>query len=161
MSCMCYIKTHGSVSCGPRNQENLSVRQTSVYFTGVKKHRFHASVARNSLSRNTQNFLCKFPPGGAPPIPNLSWIHQAVPEICAFKVLIFFVFFFSFFFFSQHFLNHYNSCVLCWIALKFGPPLENIRMYLWFNFCSNWLKKHWVLNDFQNFQVWSFVAPTG
>ena len=27
------IKTHGSVSCGPRNQETLGVRQTSVYFT--------------------------------------------------------------------------------------------------------------------------------
>jgi len=34
------IKTHGSVSCGPRNQENLGVRQTSVYFTGVKKMPF-------------------------------------------------------------------------------------------------------------------------
>ena len=34
------IKTHGSVSCGPRNQENLDMRQTSVYFTGVKKTPF-------------------------------------------------------------------------------------------------------------------------
>ena len=34
------IKTHSSVSCGPRNKENLGVRQTSVYFTGVKKMPF-------------------------------------------------------------------------------------------------------------------------
>ena len=34
------IKTHGSVSCSPRNQENLGVQQTSVYFTGVKKMPF-------------------------------------------------------------------------------------------------------------------------
>ena len=158
---MCWhIKTHSSVSCGARNRETLGMEQTSVYFT-VKIH-FHASVAQTSLSRNTQNFLCKFSRGGAPPIPNLSWIYQAIPEICTFKVrLIFFVFLFFFFFFSQHFLNRYNSCVLCWIVLKLGPLLQHIKAYLWFNFCNNWINKHWVFNNFLNFQVWSFVAPTG
>jgi len=97
------VKTHGSVLCSPRNQETLGVRQTSVHFTRVKKTPF-------------------------------SRICRAVPEICAFKVrLIFFVFFLSFFFFlffSQHFLNCYNSCMLCWIALKFGSLLKHIRVYL-------------------------------
>ena len=148
----------------PRKKETLGVGQTSVYFTGVKKMPFSRICSSKLPEQKHAKFLCKFPWGGAPPILNLSWIHQSVPEICAFKVhLIFFVFLFSFFFFFffSHFLNRYNSCILCWIALKFGPLLEHIGAYLWINFCSNWVKKHWVLNGFQNFQVWSFVVPTG
>ena len=149
------IKTHSSVSCGPRNQENLGVWQTSVYFTGVRKTPFSRICSSKLPVQKHTKFLCKFPWGGAPPILNLSWIHHAVPEICAFKNSSYFLRIFLFFFFSQHLLNGYNSCVLCWIALKFGPLLQHIKAYLWFNFCSKWIKKHWVLNDFQNFQVWS------
>ena len=96
---------------------------------GTDKTLFSRICSSKLPEQKHTKFLCKFPRGGAPPIPNLSWIHQAIREICAFKVcLIFFVFFFSFF--SQHFLNQYNSCVLCWIALKFGPLLEHIRAYI-------------------------------
>ena len=41
--------------------------------------------------------------------------------------------------------------VLGWIALKFGALLEHIKAYLRFNFCSNGIKKHGVIIDFQNF----------
>ena len=71
----------------------------------------------------------------------------------------FFVFFFSFFSsFCNTFWNQYNSRVLWWISWKFETPLQHIRAYLWFNFCSNGIKKH---QDFQNFQVRSFIMPTG
>ena len=84
-------------------QETWGVRQTSVYFTGVKKILFSCICSSTLLKQEHKNFLCEFPRGGVPPIPNLSWIRQAIPEICSFKVrLIFFVFFF---FFLQHFLK--------------------------------------------------------
>ena len=108
--------------------------------------------AQHSLNRNTQFFVRELRRGGKLPIPNLSWICQAVPETCAFKVrLISFVFFFSFF--LQHFSNCFNSSVLGWIVLKFRALWENIRTYPRFNFCSNGMKKHRVIIDFLNFQM--------
>ena len=60
-----------TAECGAA-QETRGARQTSVYFTGVKKPPFHASVAQHSLNRNTRNYMREFPRDGAPTIPNLS-----------------------------------------------------------------------------------------
>ena len=111
-------------------------------------------VARHSLNRSTWNFLWKFPWGGAPPIPDLSWIHQAILKICAFKVYINF--------FSPSFATLFEIAITCkcfWrIASKFGAFLEHSRGQLQFNFCSSRINKHWIIIDFL---VRSFVTPTG
>ena len=144
-----FIKTHGSVSCGPRTQ---STWQTSVHFTGAKKMPFWTSVARHSLDRNT---LCEFLWGGIwVQIWNWGvsyWIHQAVPEIRTFKFVLFSLYFSSPSSFHNTFWNHYNLCMLWWTALKFGALIEHIRAYLWYNFCSNGIKKHRVITNLQNF----------
>ena len=44
--------------------------------------------------------------------------------------------------------------------LKFGTLLAHIKAYLWFHLCSNRVNKSWVIIDFQNFQMKSFVTPT-
>ena len=142
-------------------QETRGARQTSVYFTGVKrKRRIHASVAQQSLNRSTQIFCVNFLGVGVPykfelnlPSRSREMRLQNSPR------LIFSSYFSSSF--RNTFWNRYNSHVLGWIALKYGALLEHIRAYLRLNFCSNGITKHGVIIDFQNFQVRSFVTTTG
>jgi len=124
---LCSLSRHTVVCRAP--QETRGTWQQVCILQEQRKCRFHASVAQHSLNRNTRNFLCKFPRGVGPRIPNLSWIHQAFPKICTFKSK--FVLFSSYFSspsssFRNTFWNHYNSRVLGWIALKFGALLEHI-----------------------------------
>jgi len=157
-SCSIYLRISRHTLVCRAAQETQWVRQTRVYFTGVKKTPF-SCICSSALPEKKHTKLSVQIP--------LEWgtfsfkfTLQAVPEICAFKVrLIFFVFFF---FLCDTFWNCYSSCVLWWITLKFGALLlDHIRVYLQFNFCSNRVKKHWVIVDFQNFHVQSFVTFTG
>jgi len=146
------IKIHGSVSCGPRKKETLGVGQTSVYFTGVKKMLF-SRICRSKLPEQKHTkFSVQI---------SLWWgtsnsKFELNPPSCSRDMRLqsssYFlrIFFSLFFFFCNTFLNCDNSCVLYWIALKFGPLLEHIRAYVWFNFCSNWIKKHWRFSKFSS-----------
>ena len=88
------IKTHGSVSCGPRSR-----RATPwVYWQEERKRNFRTSVALCCLDETRQILLCTFPPTSVLHIPNLREIASGIPEICDFKNwLSFFVFFSSYF----------------------------------------------------------------
>ena len=90
------IKTHGSVSCGPRSR-----RVTPVSILTERKRNFRTSVALCFLDETRRFLLWTCPPTAALHIPNLSEIASRVPEICDFKNwLSFFVFFPSYFSFS-------------------------------------------------------------
>ena len=87
------IKTHGSVSCGPRSR-----RVTPVSILTGRKRNFRTSVALCCLDETRRFLLWTLPPPSALHIPNLSDIASSVPEICDFKNwLSFFVFFSSYF----------------------------------------------------------------
>ena len=89
---ICYqIKTHGSVSCGPRSRR---VTPVSI-LTGRKKCNFRTSVALCCLDETRGFFLWTLPPPTALHIPNLSEIPSSVPEICDFKNWLSFLVFFS------------------------------------------------------------------
>ena len=121
-NCFALLVSRHTIVCRVA-QETRGARQTRVYFTGVKKTPF-SCIFSSTLPE--QSFLCEFPQGMAPPIPNLSWIRQAFQEICAFKVRFIFSYFSSYSSsFCNTFWNRYNSCVLWWIALKFGAQLEH------------------------------------
>ena len=88
------IKTHGSVSCGPRSR-----RVTPVSILTGRKRNFRTSVALCCLDQTRRFLLWTLPPPSALRIPNLSEIASSVPEICDFKNwLSFFVFFYSSYF---------------------------------------------------------------
>ena len=85
-----YIKTHGSVSCGPRSRR---VTPVSI-LTGRTKRNFRTSVALYCLDERRRFLLWTCPPTSVLNISNLSKIASGVPEICDFKNwLSFFVFF--------------------------------------------------------------------
>ena len=85
------IKTHGSVSCGPRSRRVTPVSILTV----ERKRNFRTSVALCCLDETRRFFLLwTLPLTSALHIPNLSEIASSVPEICDFKnSLSFFVFF--------------------------------------------------------------------
>ena len=64
-------------------------------FTG-RKHHFHTFISRSSLIRLEPNLLQSCPPAREVYIPNLKEIAQAISEIRAAKVSIFFSWFFFF-----------------------------------------------------------------
>ena len=84
------IKTHGSVSCGPRSRR---ITPVSI-LTGRKKTQIHTSVALCFLDETRQFLLWTCHPTSALHIPNLSKIASHVPEIFHFKNwLSYFIFF--------------------------------------------------------------------
>ena len=85
------IKTHGSVSCGPRSRR---VTPVSI-LTGRKKTQFRTSVALCFLDETRRFLLWTCPSTAAPYILNLSEIASRVPEICDFKNWLSFLVFFS------------------------------------------------------------------
>ena len=124
-----FIKTHGSVSCGPR-----SGRVTPVsILTGRKKRNLRTSVALCFLDETRRFLLWTCPPTAALYIPNLSEIASRVPEICDFKNWLSFLvfFFFLFLFFLSHtYKNCYKTRTPYPIALKFGTQKRDIKAHL-------------------------------
>ena len=128
-----YIKTHGSVSCGPRSR-----RATPVSILTQRKRNFRTSVALCCLDETRRFLLWTLPPPSALHIPNLSEIASSVPEICDFKNwLSFLVFFFSSYFYSS-FRTLTKTAIKCerkyQIALKFGTLKGGIKVHLCTNF---------------------------
>ena len=115
-----HIKTHGSVSCGPRSRR---VTPVSI-LTGRKKCNFRTSVALCCLDETRRFLLWTFPLTSVLHIQNLSEIASSVPEICDFKnwlsFLVFCFFFLFFFLFSHTYNNRYKMRTQYPIALTFG-----------------------------------------
>ena len=99
-----HIKTHGSVSCSPRNLHGVHDIQVSDYFTGVKKMLF-SRICSSILPEQKHEIFC---------VNSLGWdtsnskfelnLPSCSRDMCL-QSLSYFEFFFSFSFFSQHFLK--------------------------------------------------------
>ena len=143
------IKTHVCVSCGPRN---LGCATDKCVFTVVRKMPF-SHIYSLTLPEQKHEIFCVNSLG----VGHLQfqiWAESAklFPRYAPSKFVLFSSYFSSpSSSFRNTFWNRYNSRMLWWIVLKFGSLLEHIRAYLQFNFCSNGIKKHGVIIDFQNF----------
>ena len=134
-----HIKTHDSVSCGPRSR-----RATPwVYWQEERKRHFHTFVSRWYLIRLEPNLLQSFPPARGVYIPNLKEITQAIPRYEWPKFRFFF-----FFVFSHTCKNCYNKQTRTPIALTFGTQKGNPTANPSINFGTNPMNGSGVMTDY-------------
>ena len=141
------IKTHDSVSCGPRSR-----RATPwVYWQEERKRHFHTFVSWWSLIWLEPNLLHSCPPAKGVYIPNLKEIAPAISEIRAAKVsFFFFVFFFFFFVFSHTCKNCYTKQTRTPIALKFGTQKGSQKANPSIKFGTNPMNGSGVMTDYSH-----------
>ena len=133
-------------------QETWGARQTSVYFTGVKKTPFLRIYSSTLLKQKHTKFSVCIPLGWG----TSNSKFELNPPSCSRDMRLQS---------SSYFLRIFLLLLLLFATLfesaiphacfdpKFGSLLEHIRAYLRFNFCSNGIKKQRVIIDFQNFLV--------
>ena len=128
------IKTHSSVSCGPRSRRATPVS----ILTGRTKTQFSHSVALCCLDETRRFLLWTRPPTSELHIPNLSEIASSVPRYATSKIGLVSSFFFLiiFFLFSHTYKNCYKTRTPYPIALKFGTQKGDIKARLGTNFAG-------------------------
>ena len=135
-------------------QETRGAQQASVYFTGVKKTPFSRICSSTLPEQKKMKFSVWIPSSWGTSNSkfelNLPSRSQDMHLQSSSYFLRIFVLLFATLFEIVIIHTCFDGFLEIWSI---------IRAYLRFNFCSNGIKKHWVIIDFQ--QVRSFVMPTG
>jgi len=139
------IVCHVAKSWAKHSQYRHATDKYVLAIQGPRKCRVYASIAQ----METNHFCCGYSLRvGAPPIPNLRWIHL---EICNFKVCLMLFEFFFLIFFS---FTHFWKIAITQMCISWN--LEDCKIILRHT-CSpiflDWMKNKRVMCNFKNTYV--------